>query len=71
MDKRMGRVALPAGAVGADPGDCPRPGRVSIRAAAAATGASRNTVKDHVQALTRTGRLTRRGAGRGAWYALS
>ena len=46
-------------------------GRVTVRAAAAATGASRNTIKDHVQALARAGRLTRRGAGRGTWYALS
>ncbi len=46
-------------------------GRVTIRAAAGATGASRNTIKDHVHALTRAGRLTRRGAGRGTWYALS
>ena len=46
-------------------------GRVTIREAAAATGASRNTIKDHVQALTRAGRLSRRGAGRGTWYSLS
>ena len=45
--------------------------RVTIRAAAAATGASRNTIKDHVKALTRDGHLTRHGAGRGTWYALS
>ena len=45
--------------------------RVTIRAAAAATGASRNTIKDHVRALTHAGRLTRRGAGRGTWYVLS
>ena len=44
-------------------------GRVTIRAAAAATGASRNTVKDHVRTLTRDGRLTRHGSGRGTWYA--
>ena len=44
-------------------------GRVTIRAAAAATGASRNTIKDHVRALTRNGHLARHGAGRGAWYA--
>lgn len=43
-------------------------GRVTIRAAAAATGASRNTIKDHVGALTRSGRLTRHGSGRGTWY---
>ena len=44
-------------------------GRVTIRAAAAATGASRNTIKDYVRALTREGHLTRHGAGRGTWYA--
>ena len=44
-------------------------GRVTIRAAAAATGASRNTIKDHVRTLTRNGRLTRHGSGRGTWYA--
>lgn len=43
-------------------------GRVTIRAAAAATGASRNTVKDHMRTLTRGGHLTRHGAGRGTWY---
>ena len=46
-------------------------GRVTIRAAAAATGASRNTIKDHVRALARDGHLTRYGAGRGTWYALA
>ena len=44
-------------------------GRVTIRAAAGATGASRNTIKDHVRSLTRSGHLTRHGAGRGTWYA--
>ena len=44
-------------------------GRVTVAAAARATGASRNTIKDHLKALTRNGRLTRHGAGRGAWYA--
>ena len=44
-------------------------GRLTIRAAAAATGASRNTIKDHVRALTRDGHLTRHGAGRGTWYS--
>ncbi|MXY25871.1 MAG: Fic family protein [Acidobacteria bacterium] len=42
--------------------------RVTIRAAAEATGASRNTIKDHVKALTRNGHLTRHGHGRGTWY---
>ena len=44
-------------------------GRVTVAAAAKATGASRNTIKDHLKALTRDGRLTRHGAGRGTWYA--
>jgi Fic family protein len=44
-------------------------GRVTIAEAARATGASRNTVKDHVRALTDRRHLTRHGAGRGAWYA--
>lgn len=44
-------------------------GRLTIRAAATATGASRNTIKDHVRALTRDGHLTRHGAGRGTWYS--
>lgn len=43
-------------------------GRVTIRSAAAATGASRNTIKDHVKSLTRDGLLTRHGSGRGTWY---
>ena len=46
-------------------------GRLTIRAAVAATGASRNTIKDHVRALTRDGHLTRHGAGRSTWYALA
>jgi len=44
-------------------------GRVTIAEAVKATGASRNTVKDHVRRLTVHQRLTRHGAGRGAWYA--
>ncbi len=34
------------------------------------TGISRNTIKDHVAALTEKGHLKRHGAGRGTWYAL-
>ena len=45
-------------------------GRVTIAEAVKATGASRNTIKDHVSALTEQQLLTRHGAGRGAWYAL-
>jgi predicted HTH transcriptional regulator len=44
-------------------------GRVTIAKAAKATGASRNTIKDHVRALTDGKHLTRRDAGGGAWYA--
>jgi len=44
-------------------------GRVTIADAAKVTGASRNTIKDHVRALTARRHLTRHGAGRGAWYA--
>jgi Fic family protein len=46
-------------------------GRVTIAEAVKVTGASRNTVKDHVRALTDREHLTRHGAGRGAWYAPS
>lgn len=45
-------------------------GRVTIAEAAAVTGASRNTLKGHVKALTRQGHLARHGAGRGTWYSL-
>jgi Fic family protein len=44
-------------------------GRVTIAEAAKVTGASRNTVKDHVRALVDRKHLMRHGAGRGAWYA--
>jgi len=33
------------------------------------TGANRNTVKDHLAALTKNGQLIRHGAGCGAWYS--
>ncbi len=44
-------------------------GGVTIAEAVKATGASRNTIKDHVRALTDQKHLTRHGAGRGVWYA--
>jgi Fic family protein len=44
-------------------------GRVTIAEAVKVTGASRNTVKDHVRTLADRKHLTRHGAGRGAWYA--
>lgn len=34
------------------------------------TNVSRNTVKDHIAALTEKGHLMRHGAGRGTWYTL-
>jgi Fic family protein len=46
-------------------------GRVTVAEAAKATGASRNTVKDHIRALTDKGHLARHGAGRGTWYSLT
>lgn len=46
-------------------------GRVTVMDVAKATGASRNTVKDHLRALTEQGHLTLHGAGRGTWYGLS
>jgi Fic family protein len=46
-------------------------GRITIADAAKITGSSRNTIKDHVKALTDAGHLSRHGAGRGTWYSLS
>ncbi|MCP4385833.1 MAG: Fic family protein [Hyphomicrobiales bacterium] len=46
-------------------------GRITIADAAKTTGSSRNTIKDHVKALTDAGHLSRHGAGRGTWYSLS
>jgi Fic family protein len=46
-------------------------GRVTVAQAVKVTGASRNTVKDHVRGLADRKHLTRHGAGRGAWYAPS
>ena len=50
---------------------CRERGRVTVSEAARATGANRNTIKDHLKALTRAGHLQRHGAGRGTWYGLS
>ncbi len=43
-------------------------GRVTVREAAAVTGANRNTIKDHLTRLVEVGQLARRGRGRGTWY---
>lgn len=45
-------------------------GRVTVAEAATLTETSRNTVKDHLKALSESGHLARHGAGRGTWYAL-
>ncbi len=46
-------------------------GRVTVAEAAKATGANRNTIKDHIKSLTANSHLTRHGAGRGTWYSLA
>ncbi len=46
-------------------------GRVTVMEAARVTGSSRNTVKDHLKALTEAGHLVQHGAGRGTWYGLA
>lgn len=43
-------------------------GRVTVRAAEAVTRASRNTIKVHLNKLVDSGKLIRRGRGRGSWY---
>lgn len=45
-------------------------GRISVSEAAKITGASRNTIKDHLRALVQSEVLVRHGAGRGTWYSL-
>jgi Fic family protein len=50
---------------------CRERGRVTVAEAAKATGANRNTIKDHLKALTRANHLERHGAGRGTWYSLA
>lgn len=46
-------------------------GRVTMGEAVRVSGASRNTIKDHLKALVEQGHLTLHGAGRGAWYGLA
>ncbi len=50
---------------------CRERGRITVSEVAKATGANRNTIKDHLKALTRAGHLEQHGAGRGSWYGLS
>lgn len=49
---------------------CREQGRITVGEISKITGISRNTVKDHVAALTEKGLLARHGAGRGTWYTL-
>lgn len=49
---------------------CRKRGRVTVAEIVKVTGTSRNTIKDHIKALTRVGHLEQHGAGRGTWYAL-
>ena len=46
-------------------------GRVTVREAAALTGANRNTIKDHLKRLVDGSHLKRHGQGRGSWYEKS
>ena len=43
--------------------------RITVAEAVRLTGANRNTIKDHLRALTHAGHLDRHGAGRGSWYS--
>lgn len=45
-------------------------GRVTVGETVKATGANRNTIKDHIKNLAKKGFLEKHGAGRGAWYSL-
>jgi len=49
---------------------CRERGRVTVADAAKVTGANRNTIKDHLKALTHAGHIERHGGGRGTWYGL-
>ena len=49
---------------------CRERGRINVADAVSRTGASRNTIKDHLSRLTKARHLTRHGAGRGSWYGL-
>lgn len=50
---------------------CRERGRVTVADTAKITGANRNTIKDHLKALTKAGHLQRQGAGRGTWYSVA
>ena len=45
-------------------------GRITMADAIRLTGSNRNTLKQHLRALTERSQLVQRGAGRGVWYEL-
>ena len=45
-------------------------GRVTIGEIIKLTGASRNTLKQHLRGLVERGMLDQHGSGRGVWYSL-
>ncbi|MFZ2657182.1 MAG: Fic family protein [Victivallales bacterium] len=47
---------------------CREHGKITVRDIVSLTGASRNTIKTHVQKLVRKKLLVREGKGKGAWY---
>jgi Fic family protein len=49
---------------------CRERGRVTVADAVRATGANRNTIKDHLKSLAIAGHIEHHGAGRGSWYRL-
>jgi Fic family protein len=50
---------------------CREHGRVTVAEVVKVTGANRNTIKDHLKALTKAGHIEPHGAGRGSWYGLA
>lgn len=50
---------------------CRERGRVTVAEAVKVIGANRNTIKDHLKALTKAGHIEQHGAGRGSWYGLA
>lgn len=49
---------------------CRERGRATVAEVVKATGANRNTIKDHLKALKNMGHIRQHGAGRGSWYGL-
>ena len=48
---------------------CRERGRVTVADTEKVTGASRNTIKDHIKALGKAGHIRKHDAGRGTWYS--